>query len=422
MVAPWLTTSKSIAVSGQTARSHPHCPSSGFVPAPLQASMSFPPSKFYAALAKTTALGRANMSVVSALLSSDQALVEALVDDLGSDFLFTSDMAQIGADLRRSLTGRVGAALCHIYLDQLGYAWLDYADQYISTSSPLGDFLYDGANIGSPGLALAEAKGSMTPAASPHQVKARADKAYSRQVDTHLGTSTTAGRIEYGAAVATSILPASAWAAGTSSCFLHVTETASAAQAGQGQANKGGGGSDTGAVDGDDADGTSSVSCRIALRNYRAAFRLIGAPYLVELIDELIDGGPAKTEFEQRFGRLIGPHGPSQWVVGDPGGHPAEDWYNRANRLPFGPRNFALHERSFGAVTNLLRRCGRERELLDGIVRLPNLSRRARFAAEKYEIDRDGPSMSEPPLGDGLAAVRCFGASYPDEENFSWPS
>ena len=159
MLAPRLTTSKSIAVSRRNARSYPRCPLGGFVPAPLQTNMSFPPSKFYAALAKTTALGRASMSVVSALLSSDQALVEALVDDLGSDFLFTSDMAQIGADLRRSLTGRVVAALYHIYIDQLGYVWLDYADQHISTSSPLGDFLYDGANIGSPSLALAEVKG-----------------------------------------------------------------------------------------------------------------------------------------------------------------------------------------------------------------------------------------------------------------------
>ncbi|CCV11617.1 hypothetical protein [Mesorhizobium sp. STM 4661] len=72
------------------------------------------------------------MLVVSALLRSDQALIAALVDDLGTDFGFTSDMAHIGADMRRSLTGRIGAALCHLYLDQLGYAWLDYADQYIS--------------------------------------------------------------------------------------------------------------------------------------------------------------------------------------------------------------------------------------------------------------------------------------------------
>lgn len=422
MAAPWRTSSKSIALSGQTARRHPRCPSSGFVPASLQTSMSFPPSKLYAALAKTTALAGANITVVSALLRCDQGLIEALVDDAGNDFLFTSDMAQIGADLRRSLIGRIGAAFCHLYLDQRGYAWLDYADRYVSTSSPLGDFLYDGAHIGSRGLALAEAKGSMTPAASAGRVKAAADYAYRRQVDRHLGTSKAAGRIEYGAAVATAILPASAWIAGTPSCFLHVTQTASASAAGQGSAG-GGGGSGAGAGDDDGAaGGMTSVSCRIALGNYRAVFRLIGAPYLVDFIDDLLGGVPVETGFEQLFGGVIGPDGRSQWVVGDPGERPMAQWYARANGSPPAGRTFALHERSFVAITDLINDCGRNRDLLDQTVRLPNLSLGTRSESEGYEADREPSPFAELPLGDGLAAVYRHGVIYPDVQNFRWPS
>ncbi|CCV11618.1 hypothetical protein [Mesorhizobium sp. STM 4661] len=239
----------------------------------------------------------------------------------------------------------------------------------------------------------------MSSAASAHRVKVTADNAYTRQVEGYLGTKTIAGRIEYGAAVATAILPASTWTAGTTSCFLHVTETASAPFSGQGQSGGAGAegvGTGTGTAAGDgDMDSTSSVSCRIALRDYRAAFRLIGAPYLVDFIDELIDGGPLKTEFEHRFGRLIGPDGPLPWVIGEPGEHSLGDWYYSAQHLPFSTRTFALHERSLDAIIELLGMCGLNRELLDQTVRLPNLSRRMRFDAEEYEADPHRSRLSD---------------------------
>ncbi|MFG1379143.1 hypothetical protein [Xanthobacter autotrophicus] len=424
MAAPWLTSSKSINLSGQTARTHPLCPATGFVPAPLQGSLSFPPSKLYAALAKTTMLSSANMTLTSALLHSDQVLIEALVDDLGSDFLFTSDMAHLGSDMRKALMGRIGAALCHLYLDQLGYAWLDYANQYIATALPLADFVYDGANIGSRGLALAEAKGSMTTAASAQAAKTKADKAYNRQVSNHLGQMTSAGRIEYGCAIASAILPANAWSAGQTSCFFHVTETVPSVPAGSGPGGGPLAGSNSGGAGGDDdgADDLSTVSCRIALRNYRAVFRLINAPYLAGFLDALLAGIPYDAKFEQRFGRLSGPSDRAQWVVGEPHGHPMSLWYENANRLSMGGYRFALHERSFTAIKDLITDCSRDRGLLEETVRLPNLSRPERFADERDREERLVPTpFFDAPLGDGLAAVKCDAASYSDEENFRWP-
>jgi len=417
MAAPWLTGSKSISLSGQTAVAHPSCPSKGFVPAPLQVSFRFPPTMLYAALAKTTALGSANMIVTSALLRSDQALIEALIDDVGSDFLFTGDMAHLGSDIRKSLIGRVGAALCHLYLDQLGYSWLDYANQYIATRSPLADFLYDGASIGSQGLALAEAKGSMTVTASASAVKSKADTAYNRQVSGHLGQITSAGRVEYGCAIASAILPASAWRSGQASCFFHVTETAPPLPAGSsgGGFLAGGGGGTTGGDD-DGAGYTSGVNCRVALRNYRAIFRLINAPYLADFVDAVLRGDPGKMEFVQRFGRLsdLGEH--ELWIVGEPDGHPMGYWYDNANGLARWGYRFALHDQSFKAVMDLVRRCGHDRGLLEKTVRLPKLSRSLGVDEKRGGDERSIPA----PLGDGLAAVESYSTYYPDVENFSW--
>lgn len=426
MAAPWLSNSKSISLSGHTALTHPSCPARGFVPAPLKASLSFPPSKLYAALAKTTTLGSANMALTSALLRSDQALIETLVDDIGSDFVFTPEMAHLGSDMRKSLIGRIGAALCHLYLDQLGYAWLDYADRYITTKSPLGDFLYDGGSIGSQGLALAEAKGSMTTSASASAVKTRADNAYNRQVSGHLGQTTSAGSIEYGCAIASAILPASAWSPGTPSCFLHITETArlSPAVPPTGGLSMGGGGGNPDGSGGDD--GTRdfpSVSCRIALRNYQAVFRLINAPYLVDFIDAVLAGEADDMEFEQPFGRMTGPDDREQWIVGYPLGHPLGRWYERANTLSGWGRCFALHEKSFKPTMELLKHCGRDRRLLEETIRLPNLSGPERSEEGRYRDEGTAPTpFFDTPLGDGLAAVRWSHIRYREEESFRWPS
>src|SRR5262249_50174399 len=133
-------------------------------------------------------------------------------------------------------------------------------------------------------------------------------------------------------------------------------------------------------------------------------------------------GDPGDMRFEQRFGRLIGLDDSARWVVGEPSGHPLRRWYESANHLSAPGYRFALHERSFKAIMALVRRCGRDRGLLESTVRLPNLSRRARFEEMRERDEGVVPrSFIAAPLGDGLAAVGWRHASYPDEENFRWP-
>lgn len=407
MGTPWTHSAKSVDLSGHTDQAHSLFPTPGFVPAPLRGTISFSPSMLYAALAKTTALGSAGTALMGALTHSDQALIEAIVDENGGDFLFTQDIAHLGADLRKALAGRIGAALCHLYMDQLGYAWVDYANGYIPTRAPLGDFLYDGAGLGSPGLALSEAKGSLRATASASQVKAIADAAYQRQVSPHLGAVTSAGRIEYGCAVATAILPAQAWLPGAPSCFLHVTQTAPAlAPPTAGTAPLAG---EEESID------RVPVSCLIALRNYRAVFRLIAAPFMVDFLERLIGGQSLDIKLEQRFGYLTTElHEDGEWVVGDSHNHPSAKGYHRANELVDGTE-FALHRGSFEAVMDVVMRCARDRELLTRQVLLPNLA----LTHLSFGDDPGGPLRAL--LGDGLAVVSNCGRHFPDAENFRWP-
>lgn len=413
MAAPWTATSKFVALSGQTGRTHPAAPGPSFVPAPLTPAISFPPPVLYAALAKTTALGSASAPLLAALTRSDQALIEAIVDDVGVDFLFTADAAQLGPDIRKALAGRIGAALCHIYMDQLGYSWVDYANAYITTPSPLADFLYDGVSLGSTGLALAEAKGSLSVAASVRTVKATADSAYTRQVTPHLGATTPVGRIEYGCAIASAILPARHWTPGRTSCFLHVTQTVPPVAGGGGAVPPA-----APALAGD----VLEVNSLLALRNYRAVFRLIDAPFMVDFIDSVIAGQAFGREVVQRFGRLM-TDGPNRWIVGDGSRYPAALSYNRANRLVTG-EVFALEERSFRAITELVRRCAENPQSLFESYHFPNLAVGRRLIrgvdgpTSRYE-DTEDPSQAAL-FGDGLAVVRYKGAWYPDGDNFVW--
>lgn len=411
MSGVWTRAIKSVDLSGHTDAPHPQYPSPGFVPAPLRRTIGFSPAMLYAALAKTTALSSVDAALMAALIRSDQAFIEAITDEAGSDFLFTSAASHLGADVRKALAGRIGAALCHLYMDGLGYAWVDYAGAHMRHRGPLGDFLYDGAGLGSPGLALAEAKGSLRAAASAAQVETVADRAYARQVSPHLGAVTAAGRIEYGCAIATAILPAEAWTPGSPSCFLHVTQTAPWQAAGGPGAPR----PDRDAEAGDEAVGDETmVSCLLALRDYRALFRLIGAPFIADLLDRLIDERPLTSAFVQRFGRLEpGPVGRADWIVGDPGDHPAQAAYDRANRLANGTR-FALHRRSFEAIVAVIRRCAENRALLSEPIRLPNLARRDQ-PRERAETGRRAL------LGDGLAVVESWGWHYSEEDDFRWP-
>ncbi|MFK0206323.1 hypothetical protein [Agrobacterium sp. NPDC090283] len=194
------------------------------------------------------------------------------------------------------MSGRMGAGVTDQTMEMLGFVWRDVAEELIGSSTPLADYLYENA---AGALVLAEAKGSISNAASQTGVNTRARNAYHRQVDPYVYThppgpkgAASIGLIEHGYAVALAALPGPTTPSPpviTADAFLAVAETDPSLSSSPLGASSGGGVTST----------TSSPNLplktpmydpqRFALRlgNYRGVFLLANAAAVVDAIDSV---------------------------------------------------------------------------------------------------------------------------------------
>ncbi|MBA3486896.1 MAG: hypothetical protein H0T88_06870 [Lysobacter sp.] len=151
-------------------------------------------------MARTALLSGAPLALARAQLLAAAASIDFCVDEATQGLELSLDLAHLNGSERTALAGRIGAGLCDLYMDSLGYVWRDQASALISTRAPLADFLYEGGAVAGRGVALAEAKGS-TQRRGIVGTQSVADAAYRRQVARYLGNSTPAGNVLHGYAV-----------------------------------------------------------------------------------------------------------------------------------------------------------------------------------------------------------------------------
>jgi hypothetical protein len=350
MVAPWTTSIKDVAVSGQTQHWNRHVPvSAGFAPPSLPTLLSFGPAALFGAMAKMQALKSASPALTTALVACFTALTEAVVDDSASEFDLVADLEQLELTMRNALTGAVGAGVCHLYMSTLGYVWNAHATSIIKPARGVGlaDFVYDGGAVAGRGIVLAEAKGTFSSTTSAVDVQTNADVGYNNQVNPHIGmASPSSGKVVHGYAIAFGAVPASARIGNPPNAFLHVAETDVS------QPSSAGGG------------GSSAASTAVALGNYRATFILARAPVVVAAIDWILGGYPDPRIFEatQLFRRVHA--GGTDFLIGDLEGR--EVWpYGGLGELA--GRSMAIEasvaERVLNALSAIIRGEGRSQQL-----------------------------------------------------------
>lgn len=324
MAVPWKTANKVILRSSYTPHRRLKKPTGGFVAPPGRRALSFTPTILFASMARVTALRKASAGTLSALHMGAAALAEAVVDDGGRSFDVTDDLLTIADAERTAFSGRLGAGICDVYMNELGYVWRDNAaNQLKKGSGRFSDFVYDGGPASGHGVVLAEAKGSFALKTTSAAVKRQTEQGYTGQVQPYLGTRTIDGdRVVHGYGIGVGAKP------GTPGAFLHVSETASpgtvaspsdisgggrARVAGPdedgssggnpGRGSTGGGTGSLGRGGGDAGDGThfERVRARIALGNYRAVFELTGSRGVVSIIDAVLGAGTLEDDRKRLF-------------------------------------------------------------------------------------------------------------------------
>jgi hypothetical protein len=211
-------------------------------------------------MARTALISGASLALARAQLLAAAASIDFCVDEATHGLELSLDLAHLNGSERTALAGRIGAGLCDLYMDSLGYVWRDQASALISTRAPLADFLYEGGAVAGRGVALAEAKGS-TQRRGIVGTQSVADAAYRRQVARYLGSSTPVGNVLHGYAV-------SLCAALGKPAFLCIAETGASTATGPG-----------GTGSGDNVQpgvGFRAVSLSTALGNYGVAMWLSG--------------------------------------------------------------------------------------------------------------------------------------------------
>jgi hypothetical protein len=282
MAAPWTSSVKKFDPVGHSAHVPPQGFASGFIPPILPKQVWFGPATLFASMARCAAAARVASALNHALFVAAKAVTEAVVDDVGNTFDVLDDVTGIADFQRSGFTGSVGNGVCDICMNVMGYVWRDLSSELITTSKPLGDFIYQGGPTATGQVVLSEAKGSFAGGASVATTKTLADDGYKRQVHDHLGSSTAAGTIVHGYAVA---LRANTGTAGSAArAFAHIAESlvtvpASAAPTPAPALPSG-------------ADDTGSANARLALGNYRTVFHLLSAPLVIQAIDAVLRGEP----------------------------------------------------------------------------------------------------------------------------------
>lgn len=290
MGTPWTTSTKRLSPVD-----HPEAPlntpTGTFIPPSLH-PVHVTSIDLFKSIARCSALSRSSASLVAALIGSSRALLEFLVDDATSVIAFLDEVTDLADAERTALSGRMGAGITDQTMEMLGFVWRDVAEQLIGSASPLADYVYENP---AGELVLAEAKGSITNAASQAGVDTVARNAYHRQVDPYVYKRPpgakgrpSIGLIEHGYAVAFAALPGPATPSPpliTAGAFLAIAQTDPTLST-----SHVGGTMHSGSSSNIPLTAPVSAPQRFALRlgNYRAVFLLANAPAVVNMIDDLL--------------------------------------------------------------------------------------------------------------------------------------
>lgn len=332
MAPPWTSSTKTIsAISSSNAPVVGFSVPTKFVPPPTPTTISFSPAALAASVARAAASSVASSTLIQAISKSTEELVSAIVDNAGTDFAVDSSFFDLQDTEKTSLSSRVGAGISDLVCVSYGYIWRCLASELLTTSSKLGDYLYEGGPATGHGVVMVEAKGSIGKNTTPVHVQTRATNGFTTQVAPHLGASTSAGNVFYGYAVSSGTNPNSH----TSNASIHVTEPhVPASSSGSGQ-------------DSDDQS-FGLVSHKMALLNYRSVFRLCGASVIVEAINHVLD--PLSVDVRWRHQRFMRIASGGRYFLQ---GIPERDYVSRHIRWPWS--RFAIAE---DVAAPLLRQIG----------------------------------------------------------------
>lgn len=166
-----------------------------------RASIEVTPAKLFGAIARCSHLYPVAASAVTHEACFARALVEHQVEEASVSFALKPSAAKFKDFVRSHFTGSVAAGLTYMFLEQLGYAWVDHFEQHTPPDhpprSPAPDFLFSVPGAGD--IALVEAKGTQTK--SPAALYRTLQAAYHGQVEPHLGKTFSGSCASHGFAV-----------------------------------------------------------------------------------------------------------------------------------------------------------------------------------------------------------------------------
>lgn len=259
-----------------------------FVPPVLPTSLTFTLPQLAGSMARAAATSAVPPPVLSGFAQAFTAMLNTLVEPQYSDLTFLTDIEDLADSMRTAFSGAFGAGMADLYMGHLGYTFRCNGRELAATGRVF-DLAYD---LGSPGgavlVAAVEAKGSIRGGATLAAIRNDAQGGYSNQVAPHLGNTLKGVTVAHGYAVGTG----SQIKRGVC-CEMHVQETKwTSVVAGAtpppgalpvpvpapSPIPNGGGGGPPPIV-------TQRPHARVAIANYRDAFRLLGTYEVLRVLN-----------------------------------------------------------------------------------------------------------------------------------------
>jgi len=266
---------KSVLIDGHSTHRHKPSPvSDGFKPPSMPRELRIRPEVLAAAMARTLTLRTAPDVMLAHWTRSQFAEIEYLITN-GPQFQLSPFITALADAERSGFAGRVGAGMCDLVMNVLGYVWRDNASCLSSKAAKHADFIYAGGAATGHGVVLTEAHGSFAQSVTKTTISGEARRKYRRQVKPHVATSCTYGNVVHGYSIAFGCNPA------PHDTHLHVAETEVTMPRGKVGLRRSPGGQP----------GAGQVPISIALATYRSNFLLMGAWRVVAWIDWLLGRG-----------------------------------------------------------------------------------------------------------------------------------
>jgi hypothetical protein len=263
-------------ISSASSAATPHAT---FVPHPgpaLLPSLSFTVPLLAGSFARAMALSTASAATISTLTQGFHHLLNGLIDPAAGELTFLQDVETLGDNLRTAFSGFLGAGIADLYMLQLGHGFRCNGRELFRKKGRIFDFAYDGGPLAGSDVVAVEAKGLLRRGASASVTTKAAQRGYLTQIEPHLGTTLGGATVVRGYAIGVGN-PLKKGA----KCHLHVEETAwGGSRAATSSAPLG-------------SAGPRMVRNQVALRNFRAIFRLMGNRGILDAIDAAIRGQPA---------------------------------------------------------------------------------------------------------------------------------